>query len=428
MQTKSDYLDQPSEGRFVLRTLAALSLGFVMAFAGNTAMAQTIKDGGTLRAALTGEPDLLDPAISTIYTGAQVYEHIFSKLIDFDGAGNFVPDLATSWEQVDAKTWKFKLVTNATFHNGEPFTSADVKYSFERILNPNDGQRLCRALCADRVGRRDRSGRCRLPSQVAVRAVPQQPRDQRPDRQQEGDRERRSGAQPGRHRSVQVRRMGAGRPHHARRRTRPTSRRGCRISTPSPSASCSSIRAASTRSRPVNSTGSTPSRCSRFRRCSKDPRFTYVTSPVAGIPDFIALNTSLPPFDNPKVRQAVALAINRADIRDVAYAGTGELGPRKCRRVRPGTTLTGILRSRSGRREGQGTPGRSRISQWPHRRISRPAAISGATEDRTGGPRAPQGHRHRHDRSSRSTCRSGTTPSSQHLPDHQRLSGAVDRS
>ena len=39
-----------------------------MAFAGNTAMAQTIKDGGMLRAALTGESDLLDldPAVSTI--------------------------------------------------------------------------------------------------------------------------------------------------------------------------------------------------------------------------------------------------------------------------------------------------------------------------------------------------------------------------
>ena len=57
-----------------------------------------------------------------------------------------------------------------------------------------------------------------------------------------------------------------------------------------------------------------------------DPRFTYVTSPVAGIPDFLALNTKSAPFDNPKVRQAVALAINRADIRDVAYLGTGELG------------------------------------------------------------------------------------------------------
>ena len=182
-------------------------------------------------------------------------------------AGNFVPDLATSWEQVDDKTWKFNLVTNATFHNGEPFTSADVKYSFERILDPGDGQRLCRPLCADRVGRRDRSGGCRLPSQVAVRAVPQQPRDQRPDRQQEGDRERRSGPQSGRHRPVQVRRMGAGRPHHARRRTRPTSRSGlphldCR-DVPLPARRPEPHRRAR---RPVSSTGRTPSRCRRFRR------------------------------------------------------------------------------------------------------------------------------------------------------------------
>ena len=46
MKTKSDYLDHASGGRSVLRTLAALSLGLPMAFAGNTAMAPTIKDGG----------------------------------------------------------------------------------------------------------------------------------------------------------------------------------------------------------------------------------------------------------------------------------------------------------------------------------------------------------------------------------------------
>ena len=179
-------------------------------------MAETIKDGGTLRAALTGEPDMLDPAVSTIYTGAQVYEHIFSKLIDFDGAGNFVPDLATSWEQVDDKTWKFNLVTNATFHNGEPFTSADVKYSFERILDPKTASAYAGLYAQIEFGRCDRSGCCCLPPQVVVRAVPQQPRDQWPDREQEGDRKRRSCPQPGRYRSLQVRRVGAGRPSHAR--------------------------------------------------------------------------------------------------------------------------------------------------------------------------------------------------------------------
>lgn len=88
------------------------------------------------RAALTGEPDTLDPATSSIYTGAQVYENIFSKLVDIDSSGKFVPDLATSWTQVDPTTWKFNLADNAAFHNGEKFASSDVKYTFERILDP----------------------------------------------------------------------------------------------------------------------------------------------------------------------------------------------------------------------------------------------------------------------------------------------------
>ena len=100
------------------------------------ARAAEAANGGTLRAALTGEPDVLDPATSTIYTGAQVYEGIFSKLIDMDAQGRFVPDLATRWTQVDATTWAFDLVGNATFQNGETFTSADVKYTFDRILDP----------------------------------------------------------------------------------------------------------------------------------------------------------------------------------------------------------------------------------------------------------------------------------------------------
>jgi peptide/nickel transport system substrate-binding protein len=100
------------------------------------ASAQEIKEGGALRAALTGEPDTLDPATSSIYTGAQVYKNIFSKLVDIDASGKFVPDLALSWTQVDPTTWKFNLADNAAFHNGEKFTSSDVKYTFERILDP----------------------------------------------------------------------------------------------------------------------------------------------------------------------------------------------------------------------------------------------------------------------------------------------------
>jgi peptide/nickel transport system substrate-binding protein len=92
--------------------------------------------GGTLKAALTGEPDTLDPATSTIYTGAQVYDNIFSKLIDIDENNEFYGVLATAWSQADETTWVFDLAEGVTFHNGEPFTSADVVYTFNRILDP----------------------------------------------------------------------------------------------------------------------------------------------------------------------------------------------------------------------------------------------------------------------------------------------------
>jgi len=92
--------------------------------------------GGTLHAALTGEPDSLDPAVSAIYTGAQVYDNIFSKLVDIDPDGKFFGVLAKKWTQQDDKTWVFDLIDGATFHNGEKFTGNDVAYTFTRILDP----------------------------------------------------------------------------------------------------------------------------------------------------------------------------------------------------------------------------------------------------------------------------------------------------
>jgi peptide/nickel transport system substrate-binding protein len=57
-----------------------------------------------------------------------------------------------------------------------------------------------------------------------------------------------------------------------------------------------------------------------------DPRFHYVTSSLAGIPDYIAMNTAAPPFNNKALRQAVAWALDRNEIRTVAYFGAGETG------------------------------------------------------------------------------------------------------
>ena len=57
-----------------------------------------------------------------------------------DGLRTVVPDLAASWEASDdGLTYTFNLREGVTFHDGEPFTSADVVATFDRILNPPEG-------------------------------------------------------------------------------------------------------------------------------------------------------------------------------------------------------------------------------------------------------------------------------------------------
>ena len=81
-------------------------------------------------------------------------------------------ELATKWTADDDTTWVFDLVDNATFHNGEAFTADDVKYTFERILDPEDRELVLAAVRHDQ----ERRGRVpdpgRLPPQDAVRTVP----------------------------------------------------------------------------------------------------------------------------------------------------------------------------------------------------------------------------------------------------------------
>lgn len=61
-----------------------------------------------------------------------VLVNMFDYLLKNDGEGKKVPVLATSWEQVGDTTWRFKLRDDVKFHNGDPFTAADVKFTLER--------------------------------------------------------------------------------------------------------------------------------------------------------------------------------------------------------------------------------------------------------------------------------------------------------
>src|SRR5213083_383309 len=100
------------------------------------ALAQgTPKRGGTLRVATVDKPVNMDPGYAQLYSSLQIYQNVYNKLAYVDEAGQFIPGLAKSWKQENDKTWLFELVDNAVFHNGEPFTAQDVVFTFTRLLD-----------------------------------------------------------------------------------------------------------------------------------------------------------------------------------------------------------------------------------------------------------------------------------------------------
>ena len=61
---------------------------------------------------------------------------MFDNLISRHPDGKLHPSLATEWKLQGQTTWVFKLRSGVKFHNGDPLTSADVKYSLERSWDP----------------------------------------------------------------------------------------------------------------------------------------------------------------------------------------------------------------------------------------------------------------------------------------------------
>lgn len=75
----------------------------------------------------------LDPGYLT--ESAQVVDNIFETLVTRDKNEKLVPGLATSWKQVNAKTWEFKLRKGVKFTNGEKMNANAVKYSIDRVIS-----------------------------------------------------------------------------------------------------------------------------------------------------------------------------------------------------------------------------------------------------------------------------------------------------
>ncbi|ODT50550.1 ABC transporter substrate-binding protein [Devosia sp. 63-57] len=113
-----------------------LIAGLAIATALSTSVFALPVQAASLRMAWSQDATGLDPHKQTAFSSLRLLELIYEPLVRLDAELNVVPAIATSWEFAsDAKTLTFKLDPNAKFTNGAQVTSADVKASFERILD-----------------------------------------------------------------------------------------------------------------------------------------------------------------------------------------------------------------------------------------------------------------------------------------------------
>lgn len=142
-ESRNDY---PREGwritrRQMLRMLGASTAagGALPLLAASESAAASPRKGGVLRYGLSTDPPHLDPHVDSGGASSLVKGTIYSLLVRLNEKMEIVPDLAESWERPDNQTWVFRLRRNVKWHDGSDLTSADVKATVERILNPRTG-------------------------------------------------------------------------------------------------------------------------------------------------------------------------------------------------------------------------------------------------------------------------------------------------
>ena len=101
-----------------------------------TLVAPVVAQAQTLRVGLAEDPDVLDPSLARSFVGRIVFSALCDKLFDIDEKLDIVPQLATSYAwSADGRTLTVKLRSDVTFHDGERFDGAAVKYNIDRHKN-----------------------------------------------------------------------------------------------------------------------------------------------------------------------------------------------------------------------------------------------------------------------------------------------------
>ncbi|MCZ8515111.1 glutathione ABC transporter substrate-binding protein [Paenibacillus filicis] len=133
--------------KVILGGLLAMSLVATSVLAGCSSQSKSPEDagqaaeapkaGGTLTIARKADANNLDPQfITNIPSANYIFGKVYEGLIKTDKNMEYKPALASEWKQVDDVTWEFKLRKGVTFHDGTPFNADAVKKTMERALDP----------------------------------------------------------------------------------------------------------------------------------------------------------------------------------------------------------------------------------------------------------------------------------------------------
>jgi peptide/nickel transport system substrate-binding protein len=95
--------------------------------------------GGTVRIGIGGSASELNPGNGELAEDYALYELMYDTPIAVTADGEYVPELATEWEvSEDGLTWTLTIREDATFHDGEPLTAEDVAYTIQLYRDTED--------------------------------------------------------------------------------------------------------------------------------------------------------------------------------------------------------------------------------------------------------------------------------------------------
>jgi len=92
---------------------------------------------GYLIAGIESYPLQLDPRYATDANSVRIGNLVYNSLLRADEKSELRPELAEHWRVIDDRTYVFDLRQGITFHDGQPLTAADVKFTYESILQPD---------------------------------------------------------------------------------------------------------------------------------------------------------------------------------------------------------------------------------------------------------------------------------------------------